>query len=59
MSGWVVYIEVAPTSENSSMQNTEDLSVTEVEFMSSVSCVQYMVYERRILTSLELKFKFL
>ena len=59
VSGWVVYFEVAPMSENLSIQKTGALSVTEAELMASVSCVKYMLYARRILIPLELKFKFL
>ena len=48
-SGWSVYLEGAPISVKSSMQNTAASSVAEAELMVAVSCAQDMLYTKRIM----------
>ena len=49
VSGWSVYLEGAPISVKSSMQNTAASSVAEAELMVAVSCAQDMLYTKRIM----------
>ena len=57
VSGYAVMLEGAPINTKSTIQKTVALSVTEAEMNAGVSCVQDMLYAKKILESLELKVK--
>ena len=59
VSRWEIYLEGAPISVKSLMQKMVPLYVAEAKLGAAVSCAHYMLYERRILISLELRVKFL
>ena len=57
VSGWSTFLCGAPVTEKSNMQPITALSVTEAELIAGSSCVQDMIFEKRILESMGLKVK--
>ena len=57
VSGYMVYLEDTMVAVKSNMQKRVALSSTEAELYAAVSCVQMMMYIKRILKSLSLQVK--
>jgi hypothetical protein len=57
VSGHGTFLCGAPISMKSKTQTTSSLSVTESELISAVSCVQDLLFEKRVLESMGLKVK--
>lgn len=57
VSGYSTFLNGAPVTEKSRMQNCVTLSVTEAEFVSGTQCAQDMLFEMRVLESIGLKVK--
>ncbi len=55
VSGYVVYLEDAPTMHRSATQKTVALSSCKAELNAAVLCVQDMMYRRNMLESIRLK----
>jgi hypothetical protein len=55
VSGYVVYLEDAPTMHRSATQKTVALSSCKAELNAAVICVQDMMYPRNMLESIRLK----
>jgi hypothetical protein len=55
VSGYSTFLCGAAVSTKSKMQSTTTLSVTESELVSCVSCAQDMLFEMRVLESIQLK----
>ena len=55
VTGYVVYLEDAPVAVKSLMQQIIALSVTEVELIALVQCVQEMFFVKKVLESMGLK----
>ena len=52
-----MFLEGAPVTVKNSMHKTVTLSVTEAELMAGFTCVQDMLYTRKVFDSLQLKVK--
>jgi hypothetical protein len=57
VSGWVAYLNGAPYVRKSKSQKFVTLSVTEAECVAATSCMQDMMFGRRLLESMGLKVK--
>ena len=57
VSGWATFLNGAPVTHKSKIQPVTALSVTESETVSASSCVQDMIYEKRVVESVGLKVK--
>ena len=57
MTGFVVYFEWSLVVVKSSLQKRVALSVTEAELFAAVSCLQMMLFIKRLVESLKLKVK--
>jgi hypothetical protein len=55
VSGYIVYLEDAPTIHRSATQKTVALSSCKAELNAAVLCVQDMIYQRNTLESIGLK----
>jgi hypothetical protein len=55
VGGHAVFLQHAPISEKSKIQQTTALSVTEAELNSGIECVQDMLYAMRIMESIGLR----
>ncbi len=55
VSGYVVYLEDAPTMHRSATQRTVVLSSCEAELNAAVLCTQDMIYQKNMLESIGLK----
>ncbi len=55
VSGYVAYLEDAPTMHRSATQKTVALSSCEAELNAAVLCAQDMMYQRNTLESIGLK----
>ena len=55
VSGYVVYLEDAPTMHRSATQKTVALSSCEAELNAAVLCVQDMIYQKNTLESIGLR----
>ncbi len=55
VTGYVVYLEDAPTMHRSAMQKTVALSSCEAELIVAVLCAQDMMFQKNILESIGLK----
>ena len=55
VSGFAVFLEGAPISEKSNVQQCTTLSVTEAELVSGSQCAQDMLFAMRVLESVGLK----
>jgi hypothetical protein len=57
VSGYSVFLNGSPVQWKSKMQECVSLSVTEVELIAATSCAQEMIYIKKVLESINLKFK--
>ena len=55
VSGFATFLEDAPVTANSNMQNCVTLSVTEAELVAAIMCVQDMLYVKKVLESMGLQ----
>ncbi len=55
VSGYVVYLEDAPTMHRSATQKTVALSSCEAELNAALLCTQDMIYQKNMLESIGLK----
>jgi hypothetical protein len=58
VSGYVVYLENAPTMHRSATQKTEALSSCKAELNAAVLCVQDMIYQKITLELIGLKVEY-
>ncbi len=58
VSGYIVYLEDAPTMHRSATQKTVALSSSEAELNAAVLCAQDMIYQKNMLESIGLKVEF-
>jgi len=59
VSGWTTRLNGAPYVRKSKMQKFVTLSVTEAECVAATSCVQHMMFGKRLLESMGLKVRLL
>jgi len=57
VSGFAVYLEGAPISHKSRMQQSTTLSVSEAELVAATECAQDMMFVKHVLESIGLKVK--
>ena len=57
VSGWAVFLNGAPISMSSKMQDCMTLSVTEAELVAATACVQDMLFSMRLMESIGLTVK--
>jgi len=57
VSGWAVFLNGAPISMRSKMQDCTTLSVTEAELVAATACVQDMLFAMRLMESIGLSVK--
>jgi hypothetical protein len=57
VSGWAVFLNGAPISMRSKMQDCTTLSVTEAELVAAMACAQDMLFSMRLMESIGLRVK--
>jgi hypothetical protein len=58
LTGYSVFLNSAPVSMKSKMQEIVTLSVTKAELIAATQCVQEMMYVKKIVESIGLKVKY-